>query len=74
MFEEIRDIICKQLNIDESFVYPDTNLMKSLDVNSLNLREIILAIEDKYQVEIPDDEIDNMNTVGDIIAYLSKEA
>ena len=74
MFEEIRVIICKQLNIDESFVYPDTNLMKSLDVDSLNLIEIILAIEDKYQVEIPDDEVDNMNTVGDIIAYLSKEA
>lgn len=73
MFEEIREIICNQLNIDKSFVYPDTNLIKSLEVDSLNLMEIILAIEDKYQVDFDEDAIEHISTVDDIIKHIKNE-
>ena len=66
-FETIRDIIVEQLNVEESMVTEDTNLMKDLEADSLDAVEIIMAIEEQFDIEIPDDEAEKFQTVGDLV-------
>ena len=69
-FDTIRDIIVEQLNVDESMVTEDTNLMKDLEADSLDAVEIIMAIEEQFDIEIPDDEAEKFQTVGDLVEYV----
>ncbi|MBR2546702.1 MAG: acyl carrier protein [Eubacterium sp.] len=69
-FDTIRDIIVEQLNVEESMVTEDTNLMKDLEADSLDAVEIIMAIEEQFDIEIPDDEAEKFQTVGDLVEYV----
>ena len=69
-FDTIRDIIVEQLNVEESMVTEDTNLMKDLEADSLDAVEIIMAIEEQFNIEIPDDEAEKFQTVGDLVEYV----
>ena len=68
VFEKIREIIIEQLQVDESEVTMDTNLMK----DSLDAVEIIMAIEDEYGIEIPDEEAEKFQTVRDLVKYVEE--
>lgn len=72
IFDKIRDIIIEQLQVEESDVNMDTNLMKDLSADSLDAVEIIMAIEDEYGIEIPDEEAEKMQTVGDLVRYVEE--
>jgi acyl carrier protein len=69
-FEKIREIIMEQLSVDESMVTIDTNLMKDLEADSLDAVEIIMAIEEEFGIEIPDEEAEKFQTVNDLIKYV----
>ena len=70
IFDKIKDIIIEQLQVEESDVNMDTNLMKDLSADSLDAVEIIMAIEDEYGIEIPDEEAEKIQTVGDLVRYV----
>ena len=70
--EKIREIIIEQLQVDESEVTMDTNLMKDLSADSLDAVEIIMAIEDEYGIEIPDEEAEKFQTVRDLVKYVEE--
>ena len=72
IFDKIKDIIIEQLQVEESEVNMDTNLMKDLSADSLDAVEIILAFEDEYGIEIPDEEAEKMQTVGDLVRYVEE--
>ena len=72
IFDRIRDIIIEQLQVEESDVNMDTNLMNDLSADSLDAVEIIMAIEDEYGIEIPDEEAEKMQTVGDLVRYVEE--
>ena len=72
IFEKIKDIIIDQLQVEESDVNMDTNLMKDLSADSLDAVEIIMAIEDEYGIEIPDEEAEKIQTVGDLVRYVEE--
>jgi len=75
MFEKIRDIIAEQLNIDDtSSITLDTNLTEDLDADSLDAVEIIMNIEEEFDIKIPDDKIETVKTINDIISYLETNA
>ncbi len=69
-FEKIREIIMEQLSVDESMVTIDTNLMKDLEADSLDAVEIIMAIEEEFGIEIPDEEAEKFQTVNDLVKYV----
>ncbi len=69
-FEKIRDIIVEQLSVDESMVTMDTNLMKDLEADSLDAVEIIMAIEEEFDLEIPDEEAEKFQMVGDLVKFV----
>ena len=72
IFDKIKDLIIQQLQVEESDVNMDTNLMKDLSADSLDAVEIIMAIEDEYGIEIPDEEAEKMQTVGDLVRYVEE--
>ncbi len=74
VFDKIRDIIVEQLSVDESMVTMDTNLMKDLEADSLDAVEIIMAIEEEFGVEIPDEEAEKFKLVGDLVNYVEEHA
>ncbi|MGI6751354.1 MAG: acyl carrier protein [Anaerovoracaceae bacterium] len=70
VFEKIRDIIVEQLSVDDDLVTISTHLMKDLEADSLDAVEIIMAIEDEFEIEIPDEEAEAFQSVGDIVKYV----
>lgn len=71
-FDKIKEIIVEQLNVDESTVTMDTNLMKDLEADSLDAVEIIMAIEEEYDIEIPDEEAEKFQIVADLVNYVEE--
>ena len=69
-FDKIKDIIIEQLQVEEADVNMDTNLMKDLSADSLDAVEIIMAIEDEYDIEVPDEDAEKFQTVTDIVKYV----
>ena len=72
-FDKIKDIIIEQLQVEESDVNMDTNLMKDLSADSLDAVEIIMAIEDTFGIEIPDEDAEKFQSVGDIVKYVEEK-
>lgn len=73
VFEKIKNIIVEQLSVDESMVTMETNLMKDLEADSLDAVEIIMAIEEEFDIEIPDEEAEKFQMVGDLVKYVEEQ-
>lgn len=72
VFEKIKEIIVEQLGVDESSITNSTHLMKDLEADSLDAVEIIMAIEDEFDIEIADEDAEKFQIVGDIVKYLEE--
>lgn len=71
MFDKVKEIIIDQLGLDEDTeVKPETSLINDLDADSLDAVEIIMAIEDEFDVEIPDEVAEGFKNIGDISKYV----
>ena len=71
-FDKIKEIIAEQLGVEADVVTADTNLMKDLEADSLDAVEIIMAIEDEYGIEIPDEDAEKFQTVRDLVKYVEE--
>lgn len=74
MFEEIKKILVDELQVEEKLVTPEAELINDLGINSLELADLILLCEDKFSIEIKDEDIHNFLTVADVVDFLSKKA
>ncbi len=70
--KEVISLIADTLEIEKENINEKSNLVSDLDVESLDLVGLVVAFEDKYNVEIPDSEIKNLQTVEDIISFIEK--
>lgn len=70
MFEEMKELIAEGLNIDESRITEEASFKDDLGADSLDLFELVMSLEDKYDVEIPSEELEKLVTVGDVIKYI----
>ena len=70
VFDKVREIIAEQLDVDTEEITLDTSLTKDLEADSLDAVEIIMALEDEYNIEIPDEVAEEFKTVGDIVKYI----
>ncbi|MBQ3604249.1 MAG: acyl carrier protein [Clostridia bacterium] len=71
-FEQVRDIICKQLELEESDVTMDTNIKDDLGADSLDLVDLAISLEDEFEVEVPDNILEKFETVGDIVKFIEE--
>ncbi len=70
VFEKLRAILAEQFGTDEKEITLDTNLADDLGADSLDMADIIMAIEDEFEVEVPDETAANAKTVADIVAFI----
>lgn len=70
VFEKIKAILAEQFDEDEDSITVDTSLTDDLGADSLDLADVLMAVEDEFEVEIPDEDIENIKTVGDIVDYI----
>lgn len=73
MLEKIRTIIADQLSVDESIIQPGTSLVKDLEADSLDFVELVMALEDAFDVKIEEDDTEKIATVQDIIDFLKAQ-
>ena len=71
MFEKVVSIMENVLNIDGTDITEATDFKDDLGLDSLDLFELVMAFEEEYGIEIPQDDLDNIATVGDVVEYLS---
>lgn len=69
VFEKIVQILAEQLSIDPDKITMDSLLEEDLDADSLDAIDIVMSIEDEFQIEVPDEVIANMKSVGDIVNF-----
>lgn len=70
MLERIAGIIREQLNLDNVEITEETSFKDDLDADSLDLFELVMAFEEAYNVEIPSEDLENLETVGDVMDYI----
>ncbi len=70
MFEKIRATIASQLSIDEEEIKMESSFMDNLGADSLDIVELIMALEEEYDIEIPDEDVEKISTVGDVVEYI----
>lgn len=68
----LQTIVANQLDIEESEVTPPKEFVADLGADSLDVVEIVLGIEEKFEVAIPDEDLENLITVGDMVSYLDE--
>lgn len=73
MFEEIRKAIAQQLNIPEEKITMESRLIDDLKADSLDVVELVMGLEERYGVEIPDEDLPSIKTIGDIIRYIESK-
>ena len=71
MIKEIAEIIAEQLVIDIESIKPESNIIDDLKADSLAIVEMLMAIEEKYGVNVPDEDVPNLKTVQDIADYVA---
>ena len=70
MLEKMKEMIADQLSVDEDKITLESNFKDDLDADSLDLFELVMALEEEYGIEIPSEELESLTTVGAIIDYL----
>ena len=73
MFERVKEIIEEQLNLDGVEITEESSFKDDLGADSLDLFELVMALEEEYGLEIPAEELSDVETVGDIIEYLKNK-
>ena len=70
MFEQVRQLLAHQFEVDENTITMDTNIADDLGADSLDVVELVMSIEDEFEMEVPDEEIEKMKTVADVVKFI----
>ncbi len=70
VLEKVKAILAEQFDVEEDKITADTDLQEDLGADSLDVVDLLMSIEDEFEVEVPDEEIENIKTVGALVAYI----
>jgi len=70
--QRVKDIIVEQLGVNEDQVAPDAKLLEDLGADSLDAVELVMAIEEEFGIEVPDEDAEKLTSMGEILAYVDK--
>ena len=74
IFDKIKEILADQLDIEENAITPDSLLVEDLGADSLDAIDIVMSVEDEFGIEVPDEIIDKIESVSDIITFVENNA
>lgn len=70
VLEKVKAILAEQFDVEEDKITADTDLQEDLGADSLDVVDLLMSIEDGFEVEVPDEEIENIKTVGSLVSYI----
>ena len=73
MLEKMQRMLSEQLNIDAESITPDTSFKDDLGADSLDLFELVMALEEEYNIEIPTEDLTELKTVGDVLNFMEEK-
>ena len=73
MFEKIQEIVAEQLSVEKDSITMDTSFKDDLGADSLDLFELVMALEEEYDIEIPTEDLEKINTVNDVVEYIKSK-
>ncbi|WBW99752.1 acyl carrier protein [Oceanirhabdus sp. W0125-5] len=73
IFEKIKGIIADRLGIDESEIKLESNFVDDLGADSLDVVELVMALEEEFEIEIPDEDAEKVGSVNDVVKYVSSK-
>ena len=72
ILEKVIELLADQLRVDPSIINEDSNLVDDLDADSLTVIDLVMCLEDEFGIEVPDNEVENLKTVGAIVHYIEE--
>ena len=69
VFEKVKAILSEQFDVEEDTITNDTTITEDLGADSLDVVDLLMSIEDEFEIEVPDTEIENIKTVGELVKY-----
>ncbi len=72
VFEKVRDILCDQLDVNEEEVTMDSSIAEDLGADSLDVVDLIMSLEDEFDLEVPDEQVEAIKTVGDLVRFIEQ--
>jgi acyl carrier protein len=72
--QRVNDILAEQLGVEANVLAPEANLVDDLGADSLDVVELVMALEEEFGVEIPDEEVENIRTIRDVTEYIVRHA
>ncbi len=70
VLEKVKKILSEQFSVEEDSIPANTNIAEDLGADSLDVVDILMSIEDEFEIEVPDEEIENIRTVGELVNYI----
>ena len=70
VFEKLKEILSLQLDVDAESLTLETKILDDLGADSLDVVEMLMSVEDEFDVEIPDEKIEELKTIGDVVDYI----
>lgn len=74
VFERVRAKVANQLSVEEDKISPESSFVEDLGADSLDVVELVMALEDEFGISIPDDQSEKILTVGDAVAFIERQA
>lgn len=74
IFSKVKDIVVEQLGVDEEEVNEQASFIDDLGADSLDIVELVMALEEEFDLEIPDEDAEKIGTVGDAVSYIKENA
>jgi len=70
IFDEVKEVVVEQLNVNPDEVTLEADFVEDLGADSLDVVELVMALEEKFEIEIPDEDAENIKTVKDVVDYI----
>jgi len=70
VFEKVREILCQQLDVEEDKVTMESEIIKDLGADSLDLVDLVMTLEDEFDMEVPEGDVESIKSVGDLVKYV----
>jgi acyl carrier protein len=70
VFEKVKEMLCEQLDVEEDKVALESSIVDDLGADSLDVVDLVMSLEEEFDLEIPDEDVEGMKTVGDMVKYI----
>ena len=70
VFEKIKQILCEEFEVEEEQIVPEANLLRDLTLDSIDLVDLVMSLEDEFEMEVSDEALEDIDTIGDLVKFI----